>query len=107
MRKLIITGLIIFTFFALGCSNDSSGEKTESKTVTTSETAAETTKVQKTVLDNRDAMMAKLREYKITVPEDLIFRSVDKQKYLDKNFEEKDTYLVYFDVKYQDQSKKG
>ncbi|MGD9158572.1 MAG: hypothetical protein PVG39_09210 [Desulfobacteraceae bacterium] len=106
MRRLILTGLIIITFINLGCSKDSSEEKTESTTVTAPETATETPKVTKTVLDTKDTMMAKLNEYKITVPEDVVFRSVDKQVYLDKDFEEKDTYLVYFDIKYQDQAKR-
>lgn len=107
MRKIFLTGLIIFTFFNLGCSNDSSEEKTESTTVTAPETAVEPPKVTKSVLDTKDAMMAKLAEYKITVPEDMVFRSVDKQVYLSKNFENEDTYLVYFDLEYKDPAKKN
>lgn len=58
------------------------------------------------VLDTKDAMMTKLAEYKITIPEDMIFRSVEKQVYLNQDFEETDTYLVYFDGENIDEVKK-
>ena len=102
MRKTILLGLIILTFISLGCGKDSSEEKTE-KAV---ETKTKTAEIKISVLDTKEAMMVKLAEYKITVPGDMVFRSVDKQVYLTKDFEEKDTYLVYFDIKYKDRTKK-
>ena len=102
MKKIFLLGLVFFTMLNPGCSKDSSKEKTEPA----AKTEVETKEVKKNVLDTKDAMMAKLAEYKITVPEDMVFRSVDKQVYLNKDFEETDTYLVYFDLKYKDQAKK-
>lgn len=94
MRKFILLGLIIFTVFTLGCSKDSAKEEVETKVI------------KKSVLNTKDAMMAKLADYKITVPHTMVFRSVDKQTYLNKDFEESDTYLVYFDIAYKDKAKK-
>lgn len=97
MKKIVCLGLVIFTVFTLGCSRDSSTDSSKEK--------AEPP-VTKTVLDTKDAMLAKLAGYKISIPEGMVFRSVDKQVYLNKDFEETDTYLVYFDIKYQDKAQK-
>lgn len=105
MKNIILLGLIAFTVFSLACSNDSSKEKAET-TKTEGTTKTRTVEVTKSVLDSKDAMMAKLAEYKITIPGDMVFRSVDKQVYLNKDFEEADTYLVYFDIEYKDEAKK-
>jgi len=96
MRNLTILAVLIVSATIWSCN---SSEKNESK--------KEGVNKEIIVLDHKDAMMTKLAEYKITIPEEMIFRSIDKQVYLSEDFEEKDTYLVYFDGEDIDEGKKG
>lgn len=91
MKKTIASALIISIIFGMACGNSSNENTTQH-----GQAAAPG---KKAVLETEDAMMARLAEYKITIPEGMIFRSVDKQAYLNKDFEETDTYLVYFDTR--------
>lgn len=93
MKKLMMIALSALFMLGFACSGDSSKEKP----------AAQGKKV---VLDTEDAMMAKLAEYKIAIPDGMVFRSVDKQTYLDADFEEADTYVINFDMTYEGGSKK-
>jgi len=86
MRKLAVLAVLIVSVIFWSCNRSPKNEGEKNDIIP-----------ETSVLDSKDAMMAKLAEYKIVIPEDMIFRSVDKQVDLNKDFEEVDTYLVYFD----------
>lgn len=94
MRKPAFTVLIIISALIVSCGGSPDKEENAKNKDVKEEAKSETV-----VLDSKDAMMAKLAEYKISIPENMVFRKVEKQVYLDKDFEERDTYLVYFDSK--------
>lgn len=92
MKKLTILAIMIIPIIMASCNSSSTKEDTnteESKNENVSSVL---------VLDNQDAMMAKLAEYEITIPEEMVFRSVDKQIYLTEDFEEDETYVISFDI---------
>jgi hypothetical protein len=94
MKKLAFSVLVIISALLVSCGGSSGKVEKENK-----EDIKEEGKSEIVVLDSEDAMMAKLAEYNITIPENMILRTVEQQVYLDENFEEKETYLVYFDSK--------
>ncbi|MCF8222967.1 MAG: hypothetical protein K9J25_07445 [Bacteroidales bacterium] len=97
MKNSAILILMIISVLAVSCGGSPSNDKEDKN----NEPAPE-----KIILDSKEAMMSKLDGYNITIPGEMVFRSVDKQVYLDKDFEEKDTYLIYFDTKEGEEVKK-
>lgn len=95
MKKQTLFGLIILSIFVWSCGNTTSEKNNSDK--------AE----KKIVLDTKESMLAKLNEYKINIPEEMTFRSVDMQVYLNKDFEEDTSHIIYFDMKDIDESKES
>jgi len=99
MKKLNLSLTIILAVLLSSCGN--TADKKETKE------AKENTEVkEKIVLDNKEDMMAKLSEFKITVPEGMEFRSVDMKVNLNKDFEEDTSHVIYFDMQDVDEAKK-
>ena len=91
MRKLTLLATIILTVFICSCGGGSTDEKKES---------AETkTVAKKLVLDTKEAMMAKLQEFNVIIPDSMIFGRIEMKPYLNKKYEEDTTYMIYFSIK--------
>ncbi|MFP4489019.1 MAG: hypothetical protein ACLFN1_06915 [Bacteroidales bacterium] len=95
MKNLTVIAVMIFSVIICSCGGSSTNEDKKDDAIP-----------EKTVLDTREAMMAKLAEYQITIPEDMVFREIEKQVYLSKDFEDTDTHIIHFSINDKDKVNK-
>lgn len=99
MKKLTLVFFIILSIFLVSCGGDKSDKKKDSAKAESS--------VEIAVLDTQEAMVNKLKELNVMIPEGLNFRDIKESPFLDKNYDQQMAHTIYFNADTVNETKKA